>query len=158
MKKTICSFELFLQGLGNLKLRISSPLRTPRRGSSRQDQRNCPFDSQMSVLLCGPSSSPHCSLQILLALLPSDVYAALCLADSCIGLGFLTNGGTCMAGNDRCISCTGVRNIDYNGHASQSPHIFTWMFSNCYIQDKWSMCIPMCFIQKQRFVILSRSL
>ena len=49
-----------------------------------------------------------------------DFTAALQLHQSCIGSGFL--GGNCSGYGDACTSCTGVRDIDWAKHVSNTPH------------------------------------
>ncbi|HSK81774.1 MAG TPA: fibronectin type III domain-containing protein [Thermoanaerobaculia bacterium] len=49
-----------------------------------------------------------------------DWTAALATHDSCVGAGFL--GGNCGGYGDACTSCTGVRDIDWGKHASNTPH------------------------------------
>ena len=49
-----------------------------------------------------------------------DFTAALQLHQSCIGAGFL--GGNCGGYGDACTSCTGVRDIDWAKHVSNTPH------------------------------------
>jgi hypothetical protein len=60
----------------------------------------------------------------------ADVYAALRLGDSCIGRNFYKSG-TCGGNGDGCISCSGVRDIDYKKRKSGNPHDFSWSNSNC---------------------------
>ena len=74
------------------------------------------------------------SLQIF-PILTSDIYAALRLGESCIGINFRTDGSKCNSGSDPCLTCSGVRDVDYQKHQSNSPHTFTWLFSNC---GSWS--------------------
>ena len=50
----------------------------------------------------------------------ADVTAALMLRDSCIGPGFW--GTNCGGYGDACTSCTGVRDIDWAKHVSNTPH------------------------------------
>jgi hypothetical protein len=50
----------------------------------------------------------------------ADVTAALMLRDSCVGPGF--RGTNCGGYGDVCTSCTGVRDIDWATHASNTPH------------------------------------
>ncbi|MFL6289369.1 MAG: hypothetical protein ACJ759_00545 [Thermoanaerobaculia bacterium] len=50
----------------------------------------------------------------------ADITAALVLRDSCIGPGF--QGGNCGGYGDACTSCTGVRDIDWARHVSNTPH------------------------------------
>ncbi|HKI06511.1 MAG TPA: hypothetical protein VKK31_31320 [Thermoanaerobaculia bacterium] len=49
-----------------------------------------------------------------------DFTAALATRRSCIGPGFRTT--TCGGYGDACTSCTGVRDIDWGGHTSNTPH------------------------------------
>ena len=49
-----------------------------------------------------------------------DWTAALATHNSCIGAGFL--GSNCGGYGDACTSCTGVRDIDWGKHASNTPH------------------------------------
>lgn len=51
----------------------------------------------------------------------ADVTAALMLRDSCIGPGFFKNVN-CDGEGDACTSCSGVRDIDWARHASNTPH------------------------------------
>jgi hypothetical protein len=48
-----------------------------------------------------------------------DLTAAIALHASCIGPGFLTSN--CGGYGDACTSCTGVRDIDYAKHSSNTP-------------------------------------
>ena len=50
----------------------------------------------------------------------ADVTAALMLHDSCMGPGFRTTN--CGGYGDACTSCTGVRDIDWAKHVSNTPH------------------------------------
>jgi len=59
----------------------------------------------------------------------ADVYAALRLNSSCIGRHFRSTN--CTGFGDACLSCTGVRDIDYLKHASGQPHDYTWSNANC---------------------------
>jgi hypothetical protein len=59
----------------------------------------------------------------------ADVYAALRLNTSCIGRNFRTTN--CSGNGDACLSCTGVRDIDYLKRASGQPHDYTWSNANC---------------------------
>jgi len=59
----------------------------------------------------------------------ADVYVALRLNTSCIGRGFLSSN--CSGYGDPCLSCTGVRDIDYLQHASGLPHTYTWRNATC---------------------------
>ncbi|HEV2845954.1 MAG TPA: fibronectin type III domain-containing protein, partial [Thermoanaerobaculia bacterium] len=49
-----------------------------------------------------------------------DWTAALGTHTSCVGSGFL--GGNCGGYGDACTACTGVRDIDWAKHASNTPH------------------------------------
>jgi hypothetical protein len=59
----------------------------------------------------------------------ADVYAALRLNSSCIGRNF--RASVCSGFGDACLSCTGVRDIDYLQRASGQPHDYTWSNANC---------------------------
>ena len=60
----------------------------------------------------------------------ADVYSALRLATSCIGRNFKTD--VCHSGSDdECLTCTGVRDIDYLQRKSGLPHKYTWANANC---------------------------
>jgi len=65
----------------------------------------------------------------------ADVYAALRLGSSCIGPGFRRDGAVCQngfgAGRTTCLTCTGVRDIDYTAHQDNTPHTLTWLFFSC---------------------------
>jgi hypothetical protein len=50
-----------------------------------------------------------------------DITAALASHESCVATGFLT-GGNCGGYGDACLSCTGVRDIDWARHGSGAPH------------------------------------
>ncbi len=50
----------------------------------------------------------------------ADVTATLMLRDSCIGPGFRETN--CAGYGDACTSCTGVRDIDWAKHVSNTPH------------------------------------
>ena len=63
----------------------------------------------------------------------ADLYAAFYESSSCIARGFLPNR-LCEIGSDKCKAssgCTGVRDIDYMQHESESPHTMTWAKKNC---------------------------
>lgn len=60
----------------------------------------------------------------------ADVYAALRLNDSCIGRGFYEND-VCSGNGNPCISCSGVRDIDYLKRKNQTPSTLTWAKKNC---------------------------
>lgn len=51
----------------------------------------------------------------------ADIYASLRLNESCIGRGFL-NGSNCNGYGDPCLSCDGVRDIDWAKRTSGAAH------------------------------------
>jgi hypothetical protein len=51
-----------------------------------------------------------------------DFTAALVSHTSCIGDGFFTSGANCSGYGDPCLNCTGVRDIDWGAHLSNTPH------------------------------------
>ena len=59
----------------------------------------------------------------------ADLYMALRLNDSCIGRNF--QGLPCSGNGDPCVTCTGVRDIDYANRVSTLPHTYTWSNANC---------------------------
>ncbi len=59
----------------------------------------------------------------------ADIYSALRLYDSCIGRNFLSS--PCSGNGDPCLTCTGVRDIDYLQRQSGNPHTYTWSNANC---------------------------
>ncbi|MDG1904706.1 MAG: hypothetical protein P8I38_03685 [Arenicella sp.] len=59
----------------------------------------------------------------------ADVYTALRLNSSCIGRNFVATN--CTGNGDACLSCTGVRDIDYLKRTSGNPHTYTWSNANC---------------------------
>ena len=59
----------------------------------------------------------------------ADIYTALRLNSSCIGRNFFPTN--CTGFGDACLSCTGVRDIDYLKRTSGSPHTYTWSNANC---------------------------
>ncbi len=59
----------------------------------------------------------------------ADVYAALRLNSSCIGRNFRPM--MCTGYGDPCLTCTGVRDIDYLKRQSGNPHDYTWSNANC---------------------------
>ena len=77
----------------------------------------------------------------------ADIYTALRLNDSCIGRNFLSS--PCSGNGDPCLTCTGVRDIDYEQRQSGNPHTFTWSNSTCgssvhciggtYAEAVWSL-------------------
>lgn len=60
----------------------------------------------------------------------ADVYAALRLNDSCIARGFYLSGNMCGDG-DPCLSCDGVRDIDWAKRQSGQPHDIAWIDFHC---------------------------
>ncbi len=59
----------------------------------------------------------------------ADIYAALRLNTSCIGRNFRST--VCTGFGDPCLTCTGVRDIDYLKRQSGQPHTYTWSNANC---------------------------
>jgi hypothetical protein len=59
----------------------------------------------------------------------ADIYTALRLNDSCIGRNFRAT--PCSGNGDPCLTCTGVRDIDYLKRQSGNPHDYTWSNANC---------------------------
>jgi hypothetical protein len=59
----------------------------------------------------------------------ADIYAAIRLNDSCIGRNFRAT--VCTGNGDPCLTCTGVRDIDYLKRQSGLPHTYTWSNANC---------------------------
>ncbi|HSM14792.1 MAG TPA: fibronectin type III domain-containing protein, partial [Thermoanaerobaculia bacterium] len=51
-----------------------------------------------------------------------DFTAALATHASCVGNGFFSSGSNCSGYGDSCTSCSGIRDIDYAKHASNTPH------------------------------------
>ncbi|MGE5233375.1 MAG: hypothetical protein ACM3OB_04630 [Acidobacteriota bacterium] len=49
-----------------------------------------------------------------------DITSFMVLHDSCIGPGFWTTN--CTGYGDACSSCTGIRDVDWGKHASNTPH------------------------------------
>lgn len=64
----------------------------------------------------------------------ADVYAALRLNDSCIGRSFFPGGATCTGYGDPCLTCTGVRELDWQRRVSGQPHDIDWVLANCQTQ------------------------
>ncbi len=59
-----------------------------------------------------------------------DFTAALVTHSSCIGAGFRTTN--CGGYGDPCLSCTGVRDIDWGAHLSNTPHtVANFIQTNC---------------------------
>ena len=59
----------------------------------------------------------------------ADIYAALRLNTSCIGRNFRAT--VCGGFGDPCLTCTGVRDIDYLQRQSGQPHDYSWSNANC---------------------------
>ena len=59
----------------------------------------------------------------------ADTYASLRYNNSCIGRNF--RGSACGGYGDPCLSCTGVRDIDYANRVSGNPHDLPWIDANC---------------------------
>ncbi len=60
----------------------------------------------------------------------ADTFAGLRLNTSCIGHNFRP-GVVCTGFGDPCVSCTGVRDIDWAKRASGLPHDLAWIDANC---------------------------
>ncbi|MCP4900865.1 MAG: hypothetical protein GY906_28190 [bacterium] len=60
----------------------------------------------------------------------ADIYASLRFNASCIGRNFRP-GMNCGGYGDPCLDCSGVRDIDWNKRASQTPHDLDWIDANC---------------------------
>jgi hypothetical protein len=60
----------------------------------------------------------------------ADIYTALRLNNSCIGHNFFQSG-TCSGNGDPCLTCSGVRDIDYLKHVSGQPHDYSWANATC---------------------------
>ncbi len=77
----------------------------------------------------------------------ADIYTALRLNTSCIGRNFRAT--VCTGFGDPCLTCTGVRDIDYLKRASGQPHGYSWSNANCggsvhcvgavYAEAMWSL-------------------
>ena len=77
----------------------------------------------------------------------ADIYTALRLNDSCIGRNFRAT--VCTGFGDPCLTCTGVRDIDYEKRQSGNPHDYSWSNANCggsvhcvggvYAEGVWSL-------------------
>ena len=59
----------------------------------------------------------------------ADIYSSFRLNDSCIGRHFQST--VCSGNGDPCLTCTGVRDIDYLKRQSGTPHTYTWSNANC---------------------------
>ena len=60
---------------------------------------------------------------------------ALRLNNSCIARGFFVGGNNCGGYGDPCLSCTGIRDIDYLRRLSNQPHDYSWSNANCSGSD-----------------------
>jgi hypothetical protein len=60
----------------------------------------------------------------------ADIYGILRLNNSCMGRGFFL-AGNCSGYGDPCLTCDGVRELDFAKHASGLPHDLNWVLSNC---------------------------
>jgi len=59
----------------------------------------------------------------------ADIYTSLFLNTSCIGRNFLSS--PCSGNGDPCLTCSGVRDIDYKKRQSGQPHDYSWSNANC---------------------------
>jgi hypothetical protein len=61
----------------------------------------------------------------------ADIYGMLRVVDSCFGRGFVPGDPACAGGGygDPCLSCTGVRDLDFANHQSGQPHDIDWILS-----------------------------
>ncbi len=63
----------------------------------------------------------------------ADIYAALRLAQSCVGRGFFLDGSLCGGYGDPCTpasGCTGIRDIDWANRTTGLPHTVAWVNGN----------------------------
>jgi hypothetical protein len=60
----------------------------------------------------------------------ADVHALIRLNTSCIGRGVLKTG-TCLGYGDVCLTCTGLRDVDFAKHTSGQPHGIDWILATC---------------------------
>lgn len=68
-----------------------------------------------------------------------DINAAFVLHDSCVGAGF--NIGNCTGYGDACTACTGLRDIDWARHTSNTAHtVNNFTRVNCNIPDYTGPC------------------
>ena len=77
----------------------------------------------------------------------ADIYTMLRLNDSCIGRNFRAT--VCTGFGDPCLTCTGVRDVDYLQRQSGQPHDYSWSNANCggsvhcvgavYAEAVWSL-------------------
>ncbi len=59
----------------------------------------------------------------------ADIYMAVRLKESCVGRHFRNTN--CGGYGNPCISCTGVRDIDWAQRANNTPTTITWIDANC---------------------------
>jgi hypothetical protein len=59
----------------------------------------------------------------------ADIYMALRLKESCVGRNFRNTN--CGGYGNPCLSCTGVRDIDWDQRALHQPTTITWIDANC---------------------------
>ena len=59
----------------------------------------------------------------------ADIYMALRLKESCVGRNFRNTN--CGGYGNPCLSCTGVRDIDWAQRANNTPTTITWIDANC---------------------------
>ena len=59
----------------------------------------------------------------------ADIYMALRLKESCVGRNFRNTN--CGGYGNACLSCTGVRDIDWDQRASHTPTTVSWIDANC---------------------------
>jgi hypothetical protein len=68
-----------------------------------------------------------------------DLTAAMVLHNSCVGPGFRL--GNCGGYGDACTACTGLRDVDWGRHASNTPHtVSNYAQTNCAIPDYPGPC------------------
>ncbi len=63
----------------------------------------------------------------------ADLYAALRLAQSCVGRGFFIDGSLCGGYGDPCTpasGCTGIRDVDWANRTTGLPHTVAWVNGN----------------------------
>ncbi len=68
----------------------------------------------------------------------ADVISILRLNQSCVGRGFRENDVQCGGNGDRCLECSGVRQVDWTKRLSGLPHNIDWIrqrFDNPGQQD-----------------------
>ena len=59
----------------------------------------------------------------------ADIFMALRLKESCVGRNFRNTN--CGGYGNPCLSCTGVRDIDWDQRANHTPTTITWIDANC---------------------------